>query len=176
MPSGYGRSYGNYYTDDPAAGGGGGAANKSSIPGWVPWAIVGAETAGGLLGGINQGKANKAELGERKREFDISQAGAPTRALESLPLRDRLLHILLSRFGNHPTTYADAQASYTPGAGGTEQSKAIYEETLRRMGYGAQLQPSMAQRMGRQPFSHYTGPGDFMNKNPFSIGPDWTKR
>lgn len=102
-------------------------------------AIVAGSALGGLFSGLSASGAQKAATRESARQFNITGAGAPTRALEGLPLRDRLLHILLSRFGNAPTTYAGAQASYTPGSGGTGQSKAIYEEMLKRMGYGGAL-------------------------------------
>lgn len=103
--------------------------------------LLGANALGGLFGGLSQASAQKAATKEQQREFNIQGAMSPTRALEGLPLRDRLLHILLSRFGNAPNTYAQAQQSYTPGAGGTSGSKAIYEEMLRRMGYGAGHSP-----------------------------------
>lgn len=99
-------------------------------------AILGANALGGLFSGLSGASAAKAGVKEQKRQFNISNAAGPTRALESLPLRDRLMHILLSRFGEHPTTYTDAQASYTPGSGGTGTSGDIYKEMLRRMGYG----------------------------------------
>lgn len=99
------------------------------------WAILGANALAGLFSGMSQANTQKAGIREQKREFDISGAAGPTRALEGLPLRDRLMHVLLSRFGNNPSTYAGAQASYTPGAGGTGPSGDIYREMLRRMGY-----------------------------------------
>lgn len=98
--------------------------------------ILGTNALGGLLGGLNASNAQNRATEENARQFNIQGAMAPTRALEGLPLRDRLLHILLSRFGNTPNTYAQAQQAYTPGAGGTAGSKAIYEEMLKRMGYG----------------------------------------
>jgi hypothetical protein len=100
---------------------------------------LGAEALSGLFSGLGANAAAKRTTKEQAREFNISGAGAPTRALEMLPLRDRLLHVLLSRFGQNPTTYAAAQNSYTPGSGGTGQSGEIYREMLRRMGYGAQV-------------------------------------
>ena len=98
-------------------------------------ALVGGSALSGLFGGASQASAQRAQTQESKRQFNISSAMDPTRRLEGLPLRDRLLHILLSRFGTAPSTYAGAQASYTPGSGGTAGSQAIYEEMLRRMGY-----------------------------------------
>lgn len=98
--------------------------------------LLGGNALSGLFGGLSQADAQRAATKEQARQFNISGAMTPTRALEGLPLRDRLLHVLLSRFGNAPNTYAQAQASYTPGAGGTARSKAVYEEMLRRMGYG----------------------------------------
>ncbi|MCI0349111.1 MAG: hypothetical protein L0Z53_06760 [Acidobacteriales bacterium] len=102
-------------------------------------ALLGGNILGGLFGGLSGSSAQKAVTKEQARQFNISGALDPTRRLEMLPLRDRLLNVLLKRFGNAPTTYAAAQAGYRPGAGGTGQSKAIYEEMLKRMGYGRAL-------------------------------------
>lgn len=98
--------------------------------------LLAGNALGGLFSGLAGADAQNAATRENKRQFNIQGAMAPTRALEGLPLRDRLLHVLLARFGNSPNTFTQAQAAYTPGAGGTAGSKAIYEEMLRRMGYG----------------------------------------
>lgn len=98
-------------------------------------ALLGGNVLGGLFSGLSQSSAQNKQTEEQARQFNIQGAMSPTRALEGLPLRDRLLHIMLQRFGNRPNTYAQAQASYTPGAGGTARSKGVYEEMLRRMGY-----------------------------------------
>lgn len=110
--------------------------------------ILGTNALGGLFSGLTGANAQNRATKEQAREFNISNAMQPTRALEGLPLRDRLLHILMNRFGNAPSTYAQAQQAYTPGAGGTAGSKAVYEEMLRRMGYGgAATPPSFGQRL-----------------------------
>jgi|SRR5712664_977627 len=114
----------------------------------ITGAIVGANALGGLFSGLSQGSAAKQGVQEQRREFNIGSAAGPTRGLETLPLRDRLLFLLNARFGPHPTTNTDAQNAYTAGAGGTANSQAIYEEMLRRMGYSSGGQPGYPQGGG----------------------------
>src|SRR5207247_3372322 len=86
----------------------------------------GASALGGAFSGNAAAKASRQQIAEQIREFNLSGAMGPTRALETLPLRDRILYLMNQRLGANPTTNVAAQNSYTPGAGGT--NPALYQK------------------------------------------------
>jgi hypothetical protein len=152
---------------DPGAGGSptpGGGTPSSGFD-WqsaLPYIQTGLQTAGGIAGGIQNAKTDAATLAERKREFDkafgLQSGGAAIsaeHALDSAPLRDRVLYKLQQILGQTPSQFKPhdifngggvpqqggydtgklqaADAAYKPGAGGV--NTAMIQKFLASLGY-----------------------------------------
>lgn len=106
-------------------GGGGGQANASLA---IPTAIgTGLEVLGGVLAGNQQAKLSKAELAERRRQFNESlknERGATAlgvqRQIDNAPLRDRLMYNMMQRLGANSTPFV-ARDMFNPSAQAPQQ-------------------------------------------------------
>lgn len=135
-------------------------------------ALIGSSALGGLAQG--QAQAQGAKQSRRQQGLTEGQSAVGLQSyLDTLPLRDRAAYLISQRLGVSPQAFQaspyapdqfrdpsagamqqmqQANAAYTPGAGGLDPS--VAQELLRRLGYGATAEPK------RENFFHRAGARD----------------
>lgn len=106
-------------------------------------ALMVAGALSGAVGGVAAGGASMAGTKEQKRQFNIEEAQKLMRALESQPLRERLLYMLNARAGLAPAPFRPRDM-YNPQAGGTGDLGGIDLSAYKRQVEAYQPQQSSA--------------------------------